>query len=63
LVEVAQSLEAVIGEEYKRDVDSVSMRFGKRKDMEFSIGKLFFFLKEKMSINWSISAKQGELYC
>jgi hypothetical protein len=53
----------VIGEEYKRDVDSVSMRFGKRKDMEFSIGKLFFFLKEKMSINWSISAKQGELYC
>jgi hypothetical protein len=63
LVEVAQSLEAVIGEEYKRDVDSVSMRFGKRKDMEFSIGKLFFFLKEKMSINWSLSAKQGELYC
>lgn len=63
MVEVAQSLEAVIGEEYKRDVDSVSMRFGKRKDMEFSIGKLFFFLKEKMSINWSISAKQGELYC
>jgi hypothetical protein len=43
LVKVAQSLEAVIGEEYKRDVDSVSMRFGKRKDMEFSIGKLFFF--------------------
>lgn len=63
MVEVAQSLEAVIGEEYKRDVDSVSMRFGKRKDMEFSIGKLFFFLKEKISINWSISAKQGELYC
>jgi hypothetical protein len=47
LVEVAQSLEAVIGEEYKRDVDSVSMRFGKRKDMEFSIGKLFFFFKGK----------------
>jgi hypothetical protein len=37
----------VIGEEYKRDVHSVSMRFGKRKDMEFSIGKLFFFKRKK----------------